>query len=172
LRFTRLGPLVLCVAGVASVSPPWHAVSLAASRSQNPGVQQPIPPAVPLVISGTVLRADRTTAAANVRLQLRTLDKGTVVGATTSDANGAFSFPVPEPGRYLVEAINGRGVLAVSAPVTMTNTPLVANVILPEDRGPAAFLTSAVVLVVAAAAGAGILGLAAAAGGGPTSPEQ
>ena len=61
-----------------------------------------------------MLRKDGTTAA-DVRLRLRNVDKGTVVGQTVSDKNGAFSFPVTDPGLYVVEAIDGAGASCRSA---------------------------------------------------------
>jgi hypothetical protein len=127
-------------------------------------------------ISGTVRRQDGTTAA-DVRLRLRNVDKGTVVGQTMSDKTGAFSFPVTDPGFYVVEAVDGGGsVLAVSSAIQPTATPLTVNLILPATRNAAGFFSSTAFLILAAAAGAGVVIRAVNTGTGgtvtPVSPEQ
>ena len=67
----------------------------------------------------------------NQRVQLRSIDKGTIVGKTVTDGNGAFSFAVTEPGLYVVEAIsNDGGIAAVGNPVTLLSLPIVTNVVL------------------------------------------
>ena len=134
MRFRRLVALVVSVACAAGVQPGLNAGAPAA------GAQQPsVTAASGLTISGSVLREDRTTVA-NVRLRLRNVDKGAIVAQTVSDQNGAFSFPVTDPGLYVVEAVDGGGsVLAVSSSLQSTTTPLTTNVILPADSGPRTF---------------------------------
>ena len=99
MKFKRLVVLVTSVAFVAGVQPGVHAGLLAASRAPVSGAQGPSvtphPPA--LGISGTVLGFDRISQVPNQRVQLRSVDKGTIVGKTVTDGSGAFSFAVTSP---------------------------------------------------------------------------
>ena len=165
VAFSRVVAVVVSVACLVTIAVPMRAETAAASRGQEAGIQQPIAGVPSLAISGVVLRADRKTPAANVRLRLRNLDTGAIVGRTVSDASGAFSFAIPATGLYVVEAIDDDGaVLAVSDPAALSASPVTTNVVLPVQR-------SAWLPVLAAAAGAGI---AAWSIGGRTavSPEQ
>ena len=175
MRLRRLVALVVSVACAAAGEPGLRAgVSVAAGVQA--GSQRAVTATSALNISGTVLRKDGTTAA-DVRLRLRNVDKGTVVGQTVSDKNGAFSFPVTDPGFYVVEAIDGGGsVLAVSSAIHSTATPLTVNVILPATRTAADFFSSTAFLILAAAAGAGVVVRVINPGNGgnvtPVSPER
>ena len=101
----------------------WRRVS----GAQGPAVT----PTPALGISGTVLRFDRISQVPNQRVQLRSVDKGTIVGKTVTDGSGAFSFAVTEPGLYVVEALsNDGGIAAVGNPVTLLSLPIVTNVVL------------------------------------------
>jgi hypothetical protein len=161
MTFTRLVALALSVACAAGTVPFVPPALVAASGGEYSAIQQTITPTSGLVISGTVVREDRTTTVAGVRLRLRNVDKGTIVGQAISDQNGAFSFAVTAPGLYVVEAVKDNGgVRAVSDPVPVTNSPLTTLVILPELEGAAAFFTSAAFLAMATATAAGITGWA------------
>ena len=170
MKLQRFVAIVLCVVYTAAVQP---SVRAGAARAQAPGIQQP---ASSPILTGLVLRADRQTRVANQRVRLRNVDKGTPGGEILTDNSGAFSFPLPEPGTYVVEAVNPAGaVLAVSSAISSTATPLSTVIVLPDDPPPAAFWTSTALLVLLAAAGAGTVIAVAAGGGGapaPVSPEQ
>src|SRR5262245_10686133 len=116
--------------------------------------QQPTARASAIGISGTVTR-DTGAALADVQLQLRSIDSDTIVGRTVSGRNGEYSFTVPEPGLYVVEAVDGNRVRAVTQPVTVTDSPVTANLILSGGRA-AAFFGSAAFPVLAAGAAASI----------------
>ena len=130
MKFKRLVVLVTSVAFVAGVQPGVHAGLLAASRAPVSGAQGPsVTPTPALGISGTVLGFDRISQVPNQRVQLRSVDKGTIVGKTVTDGSGAFSFAVTEPGLYVVEAVsNDGGIVAVGNPVTLLSLPIVTNV--------------------------------------------
>jgi hypothetical protein len=120
-----------------------------------------------LTISGVVLENDAKTAVPNMRLQLRNIDTGTIVGQTVSGPDGAYSFDVAQPGVYAVEAVDDRGVRAISKPTPASTSRAVVNVILPSTRS--AIVPIAVYSILAAAAAAGALALA---GAGAVSPER
>jgi hypothetical protein len=171
MRLTRLVALVATVGCIASVSLSSRTEALATSRGQDAGVQQPILRTSSLGISGTVVRVDRTTPVAGVRLRLRNLDTGTIVGQTVSAGNGTFSFAAPEPGLYLVEALeDDGGVRAVSEPVALTNSPAITTVVLPAVKEGIAFSTAAALLLAAGS----IAGIAIVVPGTPdvVSPER
>jgi len=167
MKFRRLVALVTSVACVAVVEPGLRAGVLAAAiRVRTSDAQQvPVTPTPGQGISGTVFRSDGKTIVPNQPVQLRNLDKGTVVAKSVTDKNGAFFFAVTEPGLYLVEVIKkDGGVVAVGKPVTLLGLPIITSVILPSTA-------LAAWAVVAVASGAGIVGLVVAAEG-PTSPER
>ena len=113
-----------------------------------------------------MLDFDRISQVPNQPVQLRSIDKGTLVGKTVTDGNGAFSFAVTEPGLYVVEALStDGGIAAVGNPVTLLSLPIVTNVVLQSGRRGAAWVILAV---------AGGIGLVAwlLSGDGTTSPEQ
>jgi len=172
MRLQRFVAIVLCVAYTAAVQP---SVRAGAARAQGPGAQQSAPSPI---LTGLVLRADGQSGVANQRVRLRNVDRGTVAGDMVTDNGGAFSFPLPEPGTYVVEAVNPAGaVLAVSSAISSTASPLSTNIVLPSnDPPPGAFWTSTAMLVLLAAAGAGALAAVVGGGGGaapaPVSPEQ
>ena len=120
MKFRRLVVLVTSVAFVAGVQPGVRRL-LAAPRAPVSGAQGPsVTPTPALGISGTVLGFDRISQVPNQRVQLRSVDKGTIVGKTVTDGSGAFSFAVTEPGVYVVEAVsNDGGIVAVGNPVTL-----------------------------------------------------
>ena len=83
-------------------------------------------------------------------MQLRSVDKGTIVGKTVTDRNGVFSFAVTEPGLYVVEAVsNDGGIAAVGNPVTLLSLPVTTNVVL---QAPRQAHTAWVILAVAGGA--------------------
>lgn len=57
----------------------------------------------------------RQVVVAKVKVRLRNLTTGEIIGETESDENGEYSFPEMEPGTYVVEMmIDNRYVVAVS----------------------------------------------------------
>jgi hypothetical protein len=94
------------------------------------------------------------------QVQLRSLETGELVGTTTCNSLGDFSFPRRQPGRYAVELVNGSGAIvgssaAIVAPgatpavVTVAPTMAVTNRTAPAV---AAASTAALVTTTAAAA--------------------
>lgn len=98
-------------------------------------------------ITGTARNADNT-AQAGVKVQLRNVDTGALVGSTQSAADGTFTFAGLPPGNFVVEIVDASGkIVGVSAAITVT---------------PGASITGISVAATAA-------GMAAAVGGGFTS---
>jgi hypothetical protein len=169
---------VVCLAlGLALEIP--HGVSAKAPAAATPGGQPCVVTTAGLAISGCVVRDGETVP--NIRLRVRNIDTDKIIGETVSDSNGAFSFIVPEAGRYIVEAIDGNGgVMAVGPPLTVlnvTNVPDVFNLVLPSAKA-AAFIPlvsnlPAVIVLAAGAAGITLLTVGGS-GGTPTvsSPER
>jgi len=170
VRFRNFLALVLGAACIVGAAPRGRAALAAASRGQDAGVQQPIANGSPLDLSGIVLRDDGTTPIANVRLRLREIDTGTIVGLTTSDATGAFAFGVPQSGLYVVEALDETGVQGVSEQITFDRSPVRTRVVLRRRRGAAAFFGGTAFQVISTAGGAGIGAWFL--GGHPASPER
>ena len=167
MKVNRLVALVVGIACVANNPLLVRAGPVAAARP-SAGEQQVTPPSPG--IAGTVLESDGTPAA-DVRLQLRNMDTGAIVGKTVSDMNGAFSFAVDAPGLYVVEAVDDEGnVLAVSNVLNPGSAAPGGTLVLPASTRTAAFFSSAAPLL-AAAAGAGVAALTI---GGRTvaSPER
>lgn len=148
------------------------AVPAIGAAAQNSSSAQP-------TISGVVLSNDGKTAFPNMRLQLRNIDTGVVVASTVSDGAGAFAFIVGVPGVYVVEALDDRGVRAITGPVT-AQSGTVVNVVMPSAAAAIAAGSAGViiaglalggtayeVLVAATAAGSSTFGA-----GGAVSPER
>lgn len=159
--------LVVSVSYIAALSLPLRIELLAASHAQNPTAPSRID------ISGKVLRVDQSSGVAGVTLQLRNLDTGEIAGRTVSDQNGAYSFEIPKPGRYLVEAVDDHGVRAASNLLTFSGSRLTADVIWPAAENAAGFWTGSALLVLSVAAAAGIGAIIAGhTPSAPISPEQ
>jgi hypothetical protein len=154
MRFERFVALVLIALCVAGASPVWQA-DVGASFQD---------------ISGTVLQADGTHPAANMRLRLKNVDTATIVAETVSDANGTFSFAVPGAGLYVIEAVDEHGVRGISEPFPFTGSPLTTSVILSRDRTKEALYIGSVALLAAG----GAAGIASVTGGSSRveSPER
>ena len=175
MMFRRLVSLAVVFICVESNGDPLRAALMGRLGSDG---QQPTARTSAAGISGTVAR-DTGATLADVQLQLRSIDRDTVVGRTVSGRNGEYFFPVSEPGLYVVEAVDGNRVRAVSQPVTVTDSPVTANVILSRGRA-AAFFGSAAFPVLAAGAAASICVWAGCRGEGgpapgptpPVSPER
>lgn len=165
--------LVVGVACTVGTLPRWRAALAASPRDQEPVEPQRVARASLLTISGTVLREDEKTPVAGVRLQLRNIDKGTIVGQTVSDQNGAFALDVLEPGLYVVEVVDDEGVKAVGQPVRVAHSTLTSNVILPATARRLSSLNPSRkpgLLILSTAGAAGISAWAIA--GRPESPER
>lgn len=99
---------------------------------------------------------------ANVSVRLRNVDTGQLVGNTTANAQGQFSFTGLGPGNFIVETVAANGtILGTSTAIALTTAAMVATNI---TVGTSAAALAAAGGVGAAAAGAGA-GAAAAAGG-------
>ena len=147
----QIAAIALCVACAVGFEP----TAAIAYRTSQPSAQ----PTIPLALTGLVLRPDGTTRVPNQRVRLRNIGTGATVAETTSDKDGAFSFPVTTPGTYVVEAVGGGGVLAVSSPISSTVSPLTRNVILPLKTPVAFVFTATGAAVIAAAAAVGIVAI-------------
>lgn len=156
---------VMSLVGVSPFSP-----RLASARTdQQVGVEQREAAKSP-GLSGKVLRQRRRNTVDKVLLRLRNFDSNAVVGQTTSAEDGAYSFLVPEPGLYVVEAIDDDGrVRAVGTPTHVTTSELSADVIWPAPE--VSFHDGSLLRVTAAAFGAGIVAHTIE-GRPPMSPER
>ena len=166
MKRAQIAAIALCVACAVGFQP---AAAIAYRASQPPAQAT-----IPLTLTGLVLRPDGKTRVPNQRVRLRNIDTGASIAETTSDKDGAFSFPVATPGNYVVEAVSGDGVLAVSSPISSTVSPLTRNVILPLKTPVAFFVTAKGAAVIAAAAAVGIVAITKYGGddSGPVSAER
>jgi hypothetical protein len=100
---------------------------------------------------------------ANVSVRLRNVDTGQLVGNTTANAQGQFSFAGLGPGNFVVETVAANGtILGTSTAIALTSAAMVATGI---TVGTSAAAVAAAGGVSAATAGA-IAGGGAAAGAG------
>ena len=96
---------------------------------------------------------------ANVTVRLRNVDTGQLVGNTTSNAQGQFSFTGLGPGNFVVETVSANGtILGTSTAIALTAAAMVATGI--------TVATTAAALAAAGGVGAAAVGAGAAAGGG------
>ena len=169
----RLLAFVVAVVTIATTGSSGAAPMSALTANAQVSTPQTIGASSGPVISGTVLRRGSRATVADVPLRLRNLDSGAIVGQTTSDKNGNYSFPLPAPGRYLVEAVTDDGrVLAVGNELNLAGAAVVADVILPSGA-----LLALLVLGIAGSAGVAawtVASLTGSANTGPTvvSPER
>jgi hypothetical protein len=98
---------------------------------------------------------------ANVTVRLRNVDTGQLVGSTTANGQGQFSFTGLGPGNFVVETISANGtVLGTSTAIALTGTAMVVSGVTVG--------TSAAAIAAAGGAGAitgGVAGGAASGGG-------
>jgi hypothetical protein len=95
---------------------------------------------------------------ANVTVRLRNVDTGQLVGNTTSNAQGQFSFSGLGPGNFVVETVSANGtILGTSTAIALTATAMVVTNITVG--------TSAAALAAAGGVGAAVVGGAAVGGG-------
>ena len=100
---------------------------------------------------------------ANVTVRLRNVDTGQLVGTTTSNASGQFSFSGLQVGNFVVETVAANGtILGTSATIVLTAAALAATGITVATTGTA--LAAAGVATGAGVAAAGGGGLAAVGG--------
>jgi hypothetical protein len=161
MTFKRSVALITAIGSLTLLAPPLRAVAAPA--------QQAVVAASDLTIHGTVVRGGNTVP--NIRLRVRNVDTGAIVGQITSDQNGAFTFTVPTAGLYVVEAINDDGKVIGAGEalnvVTASPTPFITTVVLSTGQ-PAAIFTSTALILLAAAGGAAITTIIT--GEGPTVP--
>ena len=94
---------------------------------------------------------------ANATVRLRNVDTGQLVGNTTSNGQGQFSFTGLGPGNFVVETVSANGtILGTSTAIALTATAMVVTNI--------TVATSAAALAAAGGVGAAVGG--GAAGGG------
>jgi hypothetical protein len=94
---------------------------------------------------------------ANVTVRLRNIDTGQLVGNTTANASGQFSFTGLGAGNFVVETVAANGtILGTSTTIALTAAAMTATGIAVATSGTA----------LAAAGGVGAGAAAAAAGGG------
>jgi len=164
MEFRRLVALALSVACATGAGPGFGASALAAAA----GAPQQ---RSALAVSGTVVESNRMTPVANMLVRLRNLGNGMIAGMAVSGANGAFSFDLPAPGLYMVEALKGGGVAAVGDPVTVAGSAVTTTVTLPSQQaGTATAAASGYSILLPIAATVGVVGLIV--GLYKTSPER
>lgn len=137
------------------------------------------PAAATGLVSGTAhSQAGQTMARITVRL--RNLANQQLVGTTTSNAAGGFTFTGLTPGQYMVEVVNAAGqVVGTSSAVTLTAGAMVATGVgvtaaaaAVAAAAGAGFLASTVGLVTLASVSAAVAGVTVAATRRPVSPSQ
>lgn len=100
----------------------------------------------------------------NITVRLRNIDSGQLVGNTTANAAGEFSFNGLSPGNYIAEMVAANGtILGTSVAVSLTITAMVAsNVTVGATAAAMAASGTAVTGAAIGAAGAATGGAAAA----------
>jgi hypothetical protein len=79
-------------------------------------------------VSG-IARNGHNQALSSMRVQLRNLDTGQLVGSTTSASNGAFSFSGLNAGNYIVEIVDAAGhVIGTSTSMAVAAGSVISNV--------------------------------------------
>ena len=104
----------------------------------------------------------------NVAVRVRNVDTGEIVGTTTTNTAGEFSFTALSAGQFIVEIVSDRGViLGTSTAVTLTPGAMMANLTVATNAATVAAgggvaggfvggLTTATAGVVASAAGGSV----------------
>ena len=65
---------------------------------------------------------------ANIAVRLRSIESGQLVGNTTANATGQFSFAGLQPGNFVVEMVSANGtIVGTSATVTLTSAAMAAT---------------------------------------------
>ena len=169
---------VVCLICVVSADSAPVRTNLAAqtSKADQNAPAQPVAQASALTVTGFVLRNDNKTRVPGVKVRMRSITTGAVVGTTVSDRHGAYSFQAPAPGRYVIEAVSDDGTVQAVSDHFMLAETAARNVILPGPLGVGAILTSSLVAVLAAGTASGLIPVIPP-GSGPgsspvTSPER
>jgi Carboxypeptidase regulatory-like domain len=102
----------------------------------------------------------------NVTVRLRNVDTGQLVGNTTTNAQGAFSFSGLPPGNFVVETVAANGtILGTSATISLVAGAMIAGAVTVSTTAAAA-AAAGIGAGAAGAAGGATAGGAAAAGAG------
>lgn len=102
---------------------------------------------------------------ANVTVRLRNVDTGQLVGNTTANAQGSFSFSGLPAGNFVVETVSANGtILGTSTTIALAAGAMAATGVAVATSGTA-LAAAGGVGAAAAGAGAGAAGAAAAGGG-------
>jgi hypothetical protein len=122
------------------------------------------------------------SSAANQTVRLRSVADGKLVGTTTSDAAGGFSFTGLDAGNYTVEVVNAAGeIVATSAAVTVAPGAAVTGLVIGAPAAGALnaaalaskpFFASTAGIVTAIAGAAAVAGVTVAATSGTASPSK
>ena len=119
----------------------------------------------------------------NTTVRLRNVQTGQLAGATTSGAEGQFSFAGLGPGSYVVEVVDAAGVVVgTSAAIALTAATMVATGVVVTSSaaaagalaaaGGGAFFASTLGIITIAAVGAGVAGVVVVANRDDASPSQ
>jgi hypothetical protein len=125
-------------------------------------------------LSGTA-QSSNGQSLANYTVQLRNVQTGALVGSTTSNAAGSFTFDGLNPANYVVEIVNSAGQVVGTSAVTAVAAG--AAVTVSVTAAAAASLTtsggvSTAVIITTVAAVAGVAGIVVAANNGEASPSR
>ncbi|HEY7791668.1 MAG TPA: carboxypeptidase-like regulatory domain-containing protein [Vicinamibacterales bacterium] len=129
------------------------------------------------LISGTA-HSQAGQVLVNTTVRLRSLVNQQIIGTTTSNTAGGFTFTGLTPGQYMVEAVNAAGqVVGTSSAVTLTAASMVATGVgvtaaVAAAAAAGGFLGSTLGLLTLAGVGSGVAGLTVAATRKPVSPSQ
>jgi len=126
-------------------------------------------------ISGTAHNHAGQTLA-NTTVRVRSIANGQIVGTTTSNASGAFSFTGLPAGQYVVEVVNASGaVVGSSSTITLATGAMVASGVSITTAALVAggsFFGSTLGILTLAGIGGGIAGITVAATRGTASPSR
>lgn len=155
-RFTSV-VLVMCLSGGAFAP----ALRAQAGGSSGRSSARSSDAADTATVTGRALSAGDDALPGRI-VRLRNLRTNAVLGSATTDPAGRFELAAPRPGAYLVELLDGRGmVIAASELVDLVDRAMViADVRLSSDKPPAGVIASHKVpralRIALAAAGAGL----------------
>ena len=125
-------------------------------------------------ISGTAQNSAGQTLG-NFTVQLRSVETGQLVGSTTSNAAGSFSFAGLNPGSFVVEVVNAAGQIVGTSSAVAISAGAAASVTV-TAAAAASLLTSAgistALVITTVAAGAGVTGIVVAATKDDASPSR
>jgi hypothetical protein len=116
-------------------------------------------------VNGTAFGADKNPLA-NTTVQLRNAQTGQLVGSSTSNATGGFSFAGIQPGNFIIEIVDAAGNILGTATATVTAGVVTTVSVTATALGAAALAAGAAGGATGLLTGTSLLIITAAAAGG------